>query len=119
MKSYQDNYAATRKAIAQRILNSPIADSASERDRQKMRDAVEGIDEARQWSFLNFEVRRAGTNCELAVDAKVQDRSFGRTKDAEGNEWREYAIACQVNHPCHGSASPATGPPAPPPCWPG
>ena len=115
MRNFKDNYLVTYRAIAAYILTSPLGAALEEYRRTRLLDASVA-DKAPDdgWYFLDTEFSRAGTSASLTIRLEPEDPLFtscarGRAiKDADGNEWQDYTLICQVNHPSHGSSDPAT-----------
>jgi hypothetical protein len=112
-QQYQDNFQATRTAIAKRILSSPLAAFYGYPDDEHRFDNLLAIassqgDGGGGWSFISLsDFRGAGTNVSLDIRSESDQFRFideDRT-DADGNEYRMYNLSFSVNWPCHGSTS--------------
>lgn len=109
MRSFKDNHLVTYRAIAAYILTSPLGAALEEYRRTRVHQASEADKVPDGWYFLDTEFSRAGTSASLTIRLEPEDPFSGRAiKDADGNEWQDYTLICQVNHPCHGSSDPAT-----------
>jgi hypothetical protein len=112
MKNPQDNYAATRALIAQRIIASSINPSIGypgakvNHDRDRLEQVARGEGDSTGFSFLNVEFRKADSGCSLYV--RCDDVSYEPRTDAEGNEWRQYQVTTEASWPSHGGTSPGT-----------
>ena len=112
LKPTVDTFKTTRAAIALRILISPLAQFLRDYSRDMLTRVVAsaGNNHDAYFTFLNVEFRRAGTSCELYVQADEEfvRRDSDYEQDKDGNEYRSFKLATQVNWPMHGSVEPVT-----------
>jgi hypothetical protein len=110
-----DTFFSTRSRVAKRILTSSLApfvgNEGDVNRHARLIDATLGRlpELVSTWSFLDATFRRAGTDCSLEVRCEYAGgRYAGEAEaDAEGNEWTQFRVWCEVNFPCHGSSAPA------------
>lgn len=115
MRNYEptNNYAEIRSRIALRVLNHPLARYIGYHGSPSRYEYLEKIaakEGDKSMTFLRVEFRRASTSCDLYIEQEVQygHRDDGYRRDKEGNDQVLFTFRAEVNHPCHGSADPAT-----------
>jgi len=115
LKNPTDNYKQIRQAIAQRIVNSPLAQfvgygGLAELPTHRITALANGVDDERSWTYIDVEFRRADTNVSFEVRCEPVGRySNGEpTLDQDGNEWCAYQLTCKVGYPSHGSEEAGT-----------
>lgn len=113
-KELVDNYAATRKALARRIMNSALAanigypDAEFNHDLARLKEILDETADAPKtfitWTFLNVSFRGPG-ECGLSIELKADERFTDRVDD-KNNTWESYTLDFKINYPSHGSEDP-------------
>ncbi len=113
-KELVDNYAATRKTLARRIMNSALAanigypDAEFNHDLARLKEILDEPADAPKafitWTFLNVSFRGPG-ECSLSVELKADERFTDRVDD-KNNTWESYTLDFKINYPSHGSEDP-------------
>lgn len=117
-KELVDNYAATRKALARRIMNSSLAanigypDAEHNYDLARLKEILDETAESPKafitWTFLNVSFR-GPCECGLSIELKVDERfSYTDLVDDKNNTWETYTLDFKINYPAHGGEDPMT-----------
>lgn len=116
-KPTKDTYLEVRQAIAKRILASPLAECigypGAPRDVRlsELTSYADGTNtNKRGWGFISIDLRRAGSNVNLYVNARAdyESRRDEMELDDAGNEYSCFKLELEVNWPTHGACDPAT-----------
>lgn len=101
-RTYEDNYVATIKGVAQLILDAAPR-GLSPRYRAELQRVADSGESS--WS-INAEFERAGREATCDLSARLESVDYKGKEDAEGNLWSEYRLEVKVNWPSHGSTEP-------------
>lgn len=108
-KPTSDTYRAAQRAIATRVLASPVTRFVCNMTNLQELAAGLGGD---TWSFVSVPFEGHGTHIDLTVSTvAVMERSIvdlGVDGDDEGNQYLPYKVTVTCNWPSHGSTDPAT-----------